>query len=222
MKEIIANENIFHDNDKIADELRTIFKERKILTINFLGSPGAGKTRLLEKLINSMKDKISISVIEGDLYTSKDSQRIEKQGVNVIQINTVGGCHLDAPMIKKSINYINIEKTDLIIIENVGNLVCPASYDLGEDMRVLVMSVTEGNDKPLKYPTMFQKASLVIINKMDLIEYTDFNLMDFYRDLYLVNPHVKVIETSCTKNLGINKVAQGLYHEIKIKKNESI
>ena len=165
----------------------------------------SGKTSLLEKTLGELGKKFSIAVIEGDLFTDKDAARIEKHGIPVIQINTVGGCHLDAPMIKKAIESIDLDKTELLIIENVGNLVCPASFDLGENARAVVLSITEGDDKPLKYPIIFKDASIVLLNKIDLLEFTNFDLEAARKDLQSINPDVEIIEISCTKDSGLEK-----------------
>ncbi|MEG0306379.1 MAG: hydrogenase nickel incorporation protein HypB [Clostridium sp.] len=204
MKNLILGKNILENNDEIAGKIRDEMKD--IFTINLLGSPGAGKTSVLEELIDNIKDKYNMAVIEGDLYTSKDGERIEKHNVKVVQVNTGGGCHLEASMVERALKDIDKEGLDFLVIENVGNLVCPASYDLGEDMKVVVMSVTEGNDKPLKYPSMFQRSSVVILNKIDMIHLTDFNKEEFYRDVNSLNKDIKVVEISCREDKGLGEL----------------
>ena len=218
MKSLLIKKNILEDNDKVAGEIRERLKEKKVFAINLLGSPGAGKTTVLEKVIENLKNKYKMAVIEGDLYTSKDGERIEKHNIDVIQVNTGGGCHLDATMINRALENIKCDDLEFLVIENVGNLVCPASYDLSEDMKVVVMSVTEGNDKPLKYPSMFQRASLVILNKVDIINFTDFNKEEFYRDLNLLNKDLKVLEVSCRENIGLKELSNYFEEQIEKKK----
>ena len=157
--------------------------------------------------------------IEGDLYAARDANRIEKHNIDVLQVNTGGACHLDASMIEKSLDHINTEKLDFLVIENIGNLVCPASYDLSEDSKIVVMSVTEGNDKPLKYPAMFQRSSVVILNKIDMLELTDFDKEEFYRDIYSINQNIKVFEVSCRTNEGLDKLSDYLLSKITLKKS---
>lgn len=218
MKSLLLKKNILEDNDKVAGEIRAKLKEKKVFAINLLGSPGAGKTTVLEKVIENLKSKYKMAVIEGDLYTSKDGERIEKHNVDVIQVNTGGGCHLDATMIDRALKNIKCDGLEFLVIENVGNLVCPASYDLSEDMKVVVMSVTEGNDKPLKYPSMFQRASLVILNKVDIINFTDFDKEEFYKDLSLLNKDLKVLEVSCRENNGLEELSNYFAEQIEKKK----
>lgn len=206
MKHILIQKNILQNNDDIARKNRRLLKEKGIYTINLLGSPGSGKTALLEQIIANMKDKVNMLVIEGDLYTTKDAERIEKQNINVIQVNTGGACHLDAAMIRQALDCGDLQNTDLLVIENVGNLVCPASYDLSEDMRITVLSVTEGNDKPLKYPAVFHQSQAIVLNKMDMLALTNFSKEEFYKDVRLVNEDVDIFEVSCTTGEGINSL----------------
>ena len=206
MKSILIQKRILQSNTDFAEKNRKLLKAKGIVTVNIFGSPGSGKTSILEKIIENMKDKISIAVIEGDLYTTKDGERIEGQGIPVVQINTCGACHLDAAMIEKSIQTLKIDDLDLIFIENIGNLVCPASYDLGEDRRITVLSIAEGNDKPLKYPFIFQQSEAVVLNKMDIIKFTDFNLNEFYEDIYSLNKDIKVFLVSARDGDGIEEL----------------
>ncbi len=219
MKVINIEKSVLKNNDEIAKKTREFLNTNKIFTINLLGSPGAGKTSLLERIIDNISKNNKMAVIEGDLYTSKDAKRIAKHNIDVLQVNTQGACHLDASMIEKSLKHIDTNELDFLVIENVGNLVCPASYDLSEDIKVVVMSVTEGNDKPLKYPSMFQRSSVVILNKIDMIELTDFDKEEFYKDIYSLNKDIKVFETSCRNNDGIKCFSDYLIEEIN-KKND--
>ena len=157
--------NVLAKNDAIASSLQQVFKEKNIFVFNLMGSPGAGKTSLLEATLQDLVKDYKLAVIEGDLFTSKDAERIHALGVPVIQIITVGGCHLDANMIQDAITDLDLDELDMIIIENVGNLVCPAEFDIGEAMKVTVLSVTEGEDKPLKYPLIFKESKAILLNK---------------------------------------------------------
>lgn len=206
MSEIKVIVNMLHNNEEIALENKKIFDDEDIFVINLMSAPGSGKTSILEKLICSIKKNLKIAVIEGDIYTTKDADRIEAKGVPVVQINTSGACHLDADMIRNAALNLDLRNLDIIIIENVGNLVCPAEFEVGEDMKVCVLSVTEGNDKPLKYPLMFEKSEALILNKIDLIPFTDFSSEEFYKDINTVNSKIKVFETSCTNNKGIDEL----------------
>lgn len=218
MKQVKVVSNILKANEMIAAELKQEFDRRGIFVINFLGSPGAGKTSILENLIRELKDELKIAVIEGDIYTSKDAQRIEKQGVPVVQINTCGGCHLDSNMIREALDGLSLEGLDLLVIENVGNLVCPAGYDLGEDIKMVALSVTEGDDKPSKYPTMFQRAHLVVINKTDLMELTNFSMEQALGDIRTINPGLQPYNVSCRTGQGIAELADCLKERARSKK----
>lgn len=217
MKRITIEKDVLKNNNEIAKRNRDFLNKNNIFTINLLGSPGSGKTSILEKIIENIKVKYNMAVIEGDLYTTKDAMRIEKHNIEVLQVNTGGACHLDAAMIEKSLNCINTDELDFLVIENIGNLVCPASYDLSEDMKVVVMSVTEGNDKPLKYPSIFQRSSVVILNKIDMLELTDFDKEEFYNDIYSLNKDIKVFEVSCRNNDGLINLSNYLIEKIEAK-----
>ena len=219
MKRIIIEKDLLKNNNEMAKKNREFLQQNNIFTINLLGSPGAGKTSILEKIIDNIKINYNMAVIEGDLYADKDAMRIEKHNIDVLQVNTGGACHLDASMIERSLSYIDTNKLDFLVIENIGNLVCPASYDLSEDIKVLVMSVTEGNDKPLKYPSIFQRSSVVILNKIDMIELTDFNKEEFYNDIYSINRNIKVFETSCRNTAGIKELTDYIINKIENKKS---
>ncbi|MBE6066472.1 MAG: hydrogenase nickel incorporation protein HypB [Clostridium lundense] len=217
MKQILIGKKVLQNNDSIAARTRKLLNEKGVFTINLLGSPGSGKTSVLEQMIKHSREKINMAVIEGDLYTTKDAERIEKQGVDVVQINTGGACHLDAAMVEDALKEIDVNNLELLIIENVGNLVCPASYDLSEDMKVTVMSVTEGNDKPLKYPAMFQRSKVLILNKIDMIKLTNFDMDEFYIDVKSINGDIKVFEVSCATGEGVNELCD--YFESMLKRN---
>jgi hydrogenase nickel incorporation protein HypB len=203
--EINIGQHILTAHHEITAKNKELLRKHGILTINLMGSPGAGKTSVLEQLIKRLKPIVKMAVIEGDLYTNKDAERIEAQAIPVVQINTRGACHLDGKMIDWALQQLPLAERELLIIENIGNLVCPAEFDLGEDMRISVLSVTEGEDKVAKYPLMFKGAAAVILNKVDLLPYTDFNTEQFYHDLRLLNPDVAVFEVSCRLDIGMDK-----------------
>lgn len=195
--------NVLAKNDAIAEALQQLFKKKNIFVFNLLGSPGAGKTSLLEATLQDLKKEYRLAVIEGDLFTAKDAKRIHELGVPVIQINTVGGCHLDAQMIQDALGDLNLDDLDMIIIENVGNLVCPAEFEIGESMKVTVLSVTEGEDKPLKYPLIFKESKAILINKIDLLPYVPFKKEQAIKDIRNLNPNGEIFEVSCTAHNGL-------------------
>ncbi|MCR5756420.1 MAG: hydrogenase nickel incorporation protein HypB [Selenomonas sp.] len=216
--EIKVIKNILGENDRLAAENQAMFMDKKVFVLNFMGSPGAGKTSVLEKTMERLKDKIKMAVIEGDLFTSKDAERIDKYGVPVIQINTAGGCHLDANMVQKTVKEMNLDELDLLVVENVGNLVCPAEFPVGEDARAVVLSVTEGDDKPLKYPLMFKESEIALLNKVDLAPYCNFNMESAKRDITSLHPGIEVLEVSCTKDEGLDAWCDWLLKKIAAKK----
>ena len=198
--------NILEANDRIAAENKKKFEEAGVFVMNVMSGPGAGKTSLLEKTIQELSGKVKIGVIEGDIAGADDAERIDKLGIPVVQINTGGGCHLDANMITDVLEDLPpLKDLDLLIIENVGNLVCPAEFKLGEDMKVMLLSLAEGHDKPLKYPLMFQESSALILNKIDLLPYTDADIGKMKRDSLSLNPNLKIFEVSCKTGQGITE-----------------
>ncbi|HUI30260.1 MAG TPA: hydrogenase nickel incorporation protein HypB [Candidatus Acidoferrales bacterium] len=203
MSIITIEKKVLQKNDEVAQQNRLVFDKYGIYAINLVSSPGAGKTSLLEKTLEYLKGKIGIAVIEGDVQTDLDARRVSKLGVPVVQIVTNGGCHLEAKLVQDAIVNIHMENVKLLVIENVGNLVCPAGYDLGEAVKVVVASTPEGDDKPLKYPAMFRNASVLIINKIDLVPYLNCDLVQLKKNALQINPNLKVFETSCTTNAGI-------------------
>lgn len=194
---------ILEANDRIALENRKIFNAAKVFVINLMSGPGAGKTSLLEKTL-SAKSSLKIGVIEGDIAGSDDAERIEKFSVPVVQINTGGACHLDANMINEVVNDLPLNDLDIVFIENVGNLVCPAEFKVGEDMKVMLLSIAEGHDKPLKYPLMFQESSALILNKIDLAPYLDVDINKIKMDALSLNPGLKIFDVSCKTGEGIS------------------
>lgn len=194
MKTIAVNVNVLNKNDEIADQVHSFLADQGIHLINLLGTPGSGKTTFLENILSREGvDRTSVAVIEGDLYTAKDAERMEALGVRTIQLNTEGSCHLEADMIMRALEELDLTGIRTIIIDNIGNLVCTSEFSLGEDIRVGISSVTEGNDKPLKYPLLFQTAQYVLINKIDLLPYTNFDVALFSRDIKSLNPEAEVI-----------------------------
>lgn len=202
--QIKVMENIMAANDMIARENRRIFDTYGLFVINLMSSPGAGKTTLLEQTIAALKDDFAISVIEGDIRGQLDADRIERQGVPVLQINTGGECHLDANMILNALDEISLSGRDLLIIENVGNLVCPAEFKVGEDLKVVILSVPEGDDKPFKYPLMFTESQVMLINKIDLLDYVDFDLAKVKQTALALNPQIKIFQLSCRTGEGLD------------------
>lgn len=216
--EIQVMEDILGKNDALAAENQVLFAKKGIFALNLMGSPGAGKTTLLERTIAALKDDLQLAVIEGDLFTSKDADRIARFGVPVIQINTSGGCHLDAGMIQKVLMQLDLNALDLLIIENVGNLVCPAEFNVGEDAKAVVLSITEGDDKPLKYPLVFKESSITILNKVDLLPYTNFDIAAAKKDIRKIHPQAKVVEVSCTTGSGLEEWYEWLREKTAAKK----
>ena len=206
--------NILSANDEIAALNREMFARHGVIVMNLMGSPGSGKTTLLEKTLTNLVGKINVAVIEGDLFTAKDAQRIERLGVDVIQINTAGGCHLDAAMIRKACESLDMDALDLLIVENVGNLVCPAEFDIGENFKAVVLSITEGDDKPLKYPLIFKESAAVVLNKIDLLPFTNFDMQSAREDLTTLHPTIKIFETSCTRGDGLELWTQWLIGKV--------
>jgi hydrogenase nickel incorporation protein HypB len=203
-KVINLNVDILSDNNRLAQLNRRFFEGRKVLCLNLVSSPGSGKTSILEKTIQALIPTRKIAVIEGDQQTLLDAERIEKSGAPAIQINTGSGCHLDARMIELALEKLEVESGSLLFIENVGNLVCPAMFDLGEAKRVVVISVTEGEDKPLKYPYMFQSSHLCLINKSDLLPYVDFDTEKAIGYARSLNPKLEFIVVSAKTGEGMD------------------
>ncbi len=212
--EVKVMKNILGANDEIAASNRELFHAKNICVVNLMGSPGSGKTTLLEKTLEKISGKVSVAVIEGDLFTARDAERIERLGVPVVQINTSGGCHLDAAMVKRAAESLELEEIQLLIVENVGNLVCPAEFDVGENFKATVLSITEGDDKPLKYPLIFKESAVVLLNKVDLLPYTNFSVETAREDLSTIHPGVEIIETSCTSGAGLDAWAAWLIGKV--------
>lgn len=217
MSVITVERKILEKNDSIASEIRKYFSEQKIFAINLVSSPGSGKTSLVERTIANSKNKFQIAVIEGDVQTDLDAKRVDAFEVPVVQIVTNGACHLEAGLVRDALKNLKTNEVDLVIIENVGNLVCPAGYDLGEDVKVVVVSTTEGDDKPLKYPAMFRNSSALIINKIDLLPYLNCDITALRSNALSINPNLKIFEISCVNDKGISNWIDWLEEKIKSK-----
>lgn len=217
MSIITVERKILEKNDSIASEIRKYFSEQKIFAINLVSSPGSGKTSLVERTIENSKNKFQIAVIEGDVQTDLDAKRVDAFEVPVVQIVTNGACHLEAGLVRDALKNLKTNEVDLVIIENVGNLVCPAGYDLGEDVKVVVVSTTEGDDKPLKYPAMFRNSSALIINKIDLLPYLNCDITALRNNALSINPNLKIFEISCVNDKGISNWIDWLDEKIKSK-----
>ncbi|MDA8090444.1 MAG: hydrogenase nickel incorporation protein HypB [Nitrospiraceae bacterium] len=218
MAKINVVSKILEANDRLAGENRKLFAEKGLFVINLMSSPGAGKTTVIENTIRTLGNKIKIGVIEGDIQGTSDAERIGALGVPVVQINTGGACHLDANMIREALTSLPVPELDLLIIENVGNLVCPAEFDVGEDTKAMLLSITEGEDKPLKYPLMFQESKALLINKMDLAPHLDVDLEKIRKDSRSLNPGLKIFEISAKKGEGISGWADWLSEKVKEKR----
>ncbi len=198
-------ENILSVNEKIAKDNRELFDKKKIFVINLMASPGAGKTSFVLKMIAGIKDKFKVAVIEGDVASQVDAEKIRAHGIPSVQINTGGACHLEANMIRNALSHIDLDNIDVLIIENVGNLVCPADFKLGEDIKILILSIPEGDDKPLKYPLMFAETNVLILNKIDFLKLSDFDLEKVKKITRNLNAGLKIFEVSCKTDQGINE-----------------
>lgn len=217
VKVIEIKKSVFAENEKDADALRVELKNKEVCLLNLMSAPGSGKTTTLIQLINRIKDKIRVSVMEADIDSDVDAVKIkEATGVPSIQLHTGGMCHLDAEMTRQGLDNLDLENTDLVILENVGNLVCPAEFDTGATCNAMILSVPEGDDKPLKYPLMFTVCDLVIINKMDVMPYFDFDLERCKKNIIMRNPHATIIPVSAKTGYGIDNLAEWLRREVNV------
>ena len=219
VKVITVGEDILGANEEKARANKKRLDSHGVLTIDIMSSPGAGKTSLILSTIKHMKEKTRIAVIEGDVASSVDADKINEMGIPVVQINTAGGCHLDANMVESALNGLPLENTDLLLIENVGNLICPNAFALGEDKRVMISSMPEGDDKPYKYPAMFADSDVVLLNKIDLQPHLDFNVDDFKKTVTGLNPDVIIFSVSCKTGVGMEAWFAWLESAVKGKKN---
>ncbi len=204
MPKITIAQNILAANDTTAQDVQQLLATHSIRTINLMSSPGAGKTTLLERTIERLHGQLEIGVIEGDIETGNDAERIEAAGAETVQINTRGACHLEAHMVRDALEEINLTGMRLLFIENIGNLVCPAAWNLGEDIRIVMVSTTEGDDKPAKYPQMFAVSQVMVVNKIDLLPYVDYALEKVRRQALAINPNLRIFEVSCRTGEGLD------------------
>ncbi len=206
-------QNILDANDQIANRNRQVLDKNKVLAINIMSSPGAGKTSLILQTIDRLKDRVRIAVIEGDIASTIDADRISEAGVSVVQINTGGACHLDANMVSNALDSLTLGDIDLLLIENVGNLVCPAEFKTGAHKRMMLLSLPEGDDKPYKYPLMFTESEVIVINKIDFLPFLDFDFTAFHRAVTGLNPKAKLFQVSCKTGEGIEEWVSWLESE---------
>lgn len=219
MKIIAVKESIFSNNDKVADELRASLQKKGAFMINVMSSPGSGKTTLLTRLINDMKSKIRIVAMDVDIETDVDARRIaENTGVESVQIHNGGLCHIDAQMVTDALEQADFPETNLIVLENIGNLVCPAEFDTGAHLNMMLLSVPEGDDKPLKYPLMFEKCDVVVVTKIDTLEAFDFDMKKFEERVGKLNKNARVFKVSAKTGEGIEALKNELYERIKLLK----
>jgi hydrogenase nickel incorporation protein HypB len=212
--EIKLVKDILEANEVIAAQNRAYFTQHGVYVVNLMGSPGAGKTTLLERTIEGLKARRKIAVIEGDIATSQDAERIAAHAIPTVQINTGGACHLDGNMVRGGLGQMDLDGIDLLVVENVGNLVCPAEFTIGEDAKVMISSVAEGDDKPLKYPLMFQVSSVLLVNKVDIMPYVAFDLERFRADALKVNPRLEIMPISCSTGEGLDRWLRWLEERI--------
>lgn len=203
--EIKIMKNILDRNQELASSVRELLVQKRLPMVNMISSPGAGKTTLLERICEALGEKSRIGIIEGDITTDRDAQRLKKFNIPIVVINTEGGCHLDSHSISKVLDNFELDKLDVLIVENVGNLICPSHFDLGETFKMAVVSVPEGDDKPGKYPMAFRESEAVILNKTDLIPYTNFSLARFEQDLRKINSNVPLFKISCMTGDGVDE-----------------
>lgn len=204
MSLITIERKVLEKNDELAVRNRKLFADSGVFVLNMVSSPGSGKTSILERTLEYLGGRMRIGVIEGDVQTDRDAQRIARYGIPVVQIVTNGGCHLEAHLVRDALDRLKLNDIELLVIENVGNLVCPAGYDLGENIKVVVASTTEGEDKPLKYPVVFRNASVMIINKIDLLPHLAFNVEELRQNALKINPQLEIFNISCVTMEGIS------------------
>ena len=216
--DITVDRHILEANDRIAEQNRRMFDEAGVFVLNLMSSPGAGKTSLLEKTIERLKDRIGIAVIEGDIQSARDAERVAQKGVQAVQIETDGACHLDGNMIREAARAFPLGDLDLLVVENVGNLVCPAEFNLGEHDKVMILSVTEGDDKPMKYPLMFQLSRVLLINKIDLLPYIDCDMEKIKAEARQLNPDQTIFEISCRTGDGLDAWCDWLVRQVEARR----
>lgn len=219
--ELTVERHILEANDRIAERNHQLFNDKGLFVINLMSSPGAGKTSLLEKTIEALKPRINMGVIEGDIQSARDAERVAKKGIQAVQIETDGACHLDGAMISEALQPFDLNNLDLMVVENVGNLVCPAEFNLGEHCKVMILSVAEGDDKPMKYPLMFQLSKVLLINKIDLLPYIDCSVDKIKNEARQLNPDITIFEISCRTGDGLEPWYDWLLDNIRQIKDQS-
>jgi len=206
--------DILDANERIARENRKLFDEKNIYVFNLMSSPGAGKTTLVERTIEALRDRFRMAVIEGDIQDTCDADRVARHGIPVVQINTGGACHIDGNMVRDALPAIDLDNVDLLICENVGNLVCPAEFRIGENVKIMLLSTPEGSDKPAKYPLMFQESAALILNKIDLLPYVDFDMAKARKDALTLNPKLEIFPVSCKTGEGFDAWARWIERQV--------
>ncbi len=215
--EITVLKDIFESNEQVANQIKDLLKQKKVFMIDMMGSPGGGKTTVTDRIVDALKDKYRIAIIEADISTTKDAEKLAKHDIPIVQIetNVFGGeCHVESSWVMKCLEKFDLDSLDLVIIENVGNLVCPAEFELGDDVRIVVLSLTEGEDKPAKYPLMFNTSQTVILNKIDLLPHLNYDLDEVKKNIKSVNPDMKMFEASAATGEGFDAVLDYLKENI--------
>ncbi len=220
MAKVSIEKRILSENDRIAIENRKTFADAGVLVLNIISSPGSGKTTLLEATLDRIARELAVLVIEGDVSTERDMDRVRARGAGGIQINTGGGCHLSAKMIREVLGELDLESADIVFIENVGNLICPSTYDLGEDVRLVLLSATEGDDKPMKYPSIFHEASLAILNKTDLLPHLIYDTEKVMKEIAVLNPNCEILRLSALQGEGMDTWIDWLREKLAAKRGE--
>lgn len=218
MSRVDIRKKVLSENDRIARENRRFFGEAGVLVLNIISSPGSGKTTLLEATLDRLRGRVSTLVIEGDVSTDRDLERVKARGAGGVQINTGGGCHLSAKMVRDVLGSLNIAAADAVFIENVGNLICPSTYDLGEDVKVVLLSTTEGDDKPMKYPRIFIESRLAVINKTDLLPHLDYDSGKVEREIKVLNPECEILRLSALTGDGVDRWIQWIEGKLEAKR----
>lgn len=219
--EISVSRNILEQNAVKSEELRAGFRERGIFVLNIISSPGSGKTSLLERTLSALKDELKMAVIEGDVLTDNDARRVAATGAQAVQINTDGGCHLDSSMVSEALGQLDLDGLDILFVENVGNLVCPAEFEVGEDVKIALLSVTEGDDKPQKYPLLFELSGVMVLNKTDLLPYVDFDMERASTFARKLNSGIEIFNVSCRTGEGLEGWYDWLRRKVREKKSAS-
>jgi hydrogenase nickel incorporation protein HypB len=216
--EISLNRSVLETNKQLSEELKALFADQGILVLNIISSPGSGKTTLLERTLTALAPKFKMAVIEGDVLTDNDARRVAATGAQAVQINTDGGCHLDSAMVKQALTQLDLDGLDVLFVENVGNLVCPAEFDVGEDLKVALLSVTEGDDKPQKYPLLFELSRVMVLNKTDLLPYVDFDLDRASKFARKLNRDIEIFPLSCRSGEGLDAWYDWLAEKVEAKR----